>query len=121
MNIKPLFIGLLTSISLYGCVNVTPIQQLALPPVTIIDGTVSSVDNTGFVLRDSSGDIYVKAEPINNTKLSVLPKEKIRVYGNLEGGQKRIFDGYVIKKENGEQIIINNPTPHIGLVVQSSF
>jgi hypothetical protein len=36
-------------------------------------------------------------------------------------GQERIFDGYVIKKSTGEQIIISNPTPHFGFIIQSAF
>ncbi len=47
--------------------------------------------------------------------------EKAKVYGNLQGGQEKIFDGYVIKKSTGEQIIVSNPTPHFGFIIQSSF
>ena len=32
-----------------------------------------------------------------------------------------MFDGYVIKKSTGEQIIISNPTPHFGFILQSAF
>jgi hypothetical protein len=35
--------------------------------------------------------------------------------------QERMFDGYVIKKSTGEQIIISNPTPHFGFILQSAF
>lgn len=45
----------------------------------------------------------------------------MKVYGNLQGGQERIFDGYVIKKSSGEQIIVSNPTPHFGFIIQSVF
>ena len=47
--------------------------------------------------------------------------EKVRVYGNLQGGQKRIFDGYVIRRSNGVQIIVNNPAPHFGFIIQTAF
>ena len=47
--------------------------------------------------------------------------EKVRVYGNLQGGKKKIFDGYVIKKSTGEQIIVSNPSPHFGFIIQRSF
>jgi hypothetical protein len=32
-----------------------------------------------------------------------------------------VFDGYVIKKPTGEQIIVTNPTPHFGFIIQSRF
>ena len=57
----------------------------------------------------------------DNKKLDVSLNEKVKVYGNLQGGQERIFDGYVIKKPTGEQIIVTNPTPHFGFIIQSRF
>jgi len=70
---------------------------------------------------DNSGSIYVKAELPDNEKLNLSVDEKVKVYGNLQSGQERIFDGYVIKKSTGEQIVISNPAPHFGFVIQSSF
>ena len=70
---------------------------------------------------DNSGSIYVRAELPDNQKLNLSVDEKVKVYGNLQGGQKKIFDGYVIKKSTGEQIIISNPTPHFGFIIQSRF
>lgn len=104
-----------------GCAGTTPIKNLALPPVTTIEGTITHLDETGFTLTDNSGSIFVKAKLPDNKKLNVAPEDKVKVYGNLQGGQERIFDGYVIKKPNGEQIIITNPTPHFGFIIQSSF
>jgi len=46
---------------------------------------------------------------------------RAKVFGNLQGGQERVFDGYVIKRASGEQIIVTNPTSHFGCVIQSSF
>jgi hypothetical protein len=47
--------------------------------------------------------------------------EKVKVYGNLQGGKKKIFDGYIIKKSTEEQIIVSNPSPQFGFIIQSSF
>jgi hypothetical protein len=33
----------------------------------------------------------------------------------------KVFDGYVIRKTSGEQIIITNPSPHFGFILQTSF
>jgi hypothetical protein len=104
-----------------GCAGTTPIAKLGLPPVSIIEGMVTQIDESGFNLMDSSGSIYVKAELPEHKTLNLLINEKIKVYGNLEGGHIRIFDGYVIKKSSGEQIIVTNPTPHLGFIIQSSF
>jgi hypothetical protein len=106
---------------LNGCAGTTPVNNLALPPVTIIEGTVSQIDESGFTLKDYSGAIYVNAEMPDNRKLDLIANEKIKVYGNLRGGQEKIFDGYVIRKSTGENIIINNPTPHFGFILQTSF
>ena len=70
---------------------------------------------------DNSGSIYVSAELPDNRKLNLSVDKKIRLYGNLQGGQKRTFDGYAIKKSTGEQIIVSNPTPQFGFIIQSSF
>ena len=104
-----------------GCAGITPVANLGLPPVSIIEGIVTHIDDSGFNLMDNSGSIYVKAEMPENQTLNLRINDKIRVYGNLEGGHKRIFDGYVIKKSTGEQIIVTEPTPHLGFIIQSSF
>jgi hypothetical protein len=43
------------------------------------------------------------------------------VYGNLQGGQEKVFDGYVIEKPAGEQVLVTKPTPHFGFIIQSRF
>ena len=116
ISIVTMFVLLLT-----GCAGTTLIKNLALPPVSIIEGNISQLDKSGFTLMDNSGSIYVKAELPDNKKLNLSVDEKVKVYGNLQGGQEKIFDGYVIKKSTGDQIIISNPTPHLGFVIQSSF
>ena len=104
-----------------GCAGTTPIKNLALPPVSTIEGNVAKLDEGGFTLTDSSGSIYVRAKLPDNKKLNLSIEDKVTVYGNLQGGQEKIFDGYVIKKSSGEQIIVSNPTPHFGFIIQSSF
>jgi hypothetical protein len=106
---------------LNGCAGTTPIKNLALPPVSTIEGDITQLDENGFTLMDNSGSIYVRAELPNNRKLNLSVDEKVKVYGNLQGGQKKLFDGYVIKRSTGEQIIVSNPTPHFGFIIQSSF
>jgi hypothetical protein len=106
---------------LNACAGTTPIKNLALPPVSVIEGSITQIDQGGFTLEDNSGSIYVRAEVSDNTKINLSVDDKVRVYGNLQGGQERMFDGYVIRKSTGEQIIINNPTPHLGFIIQSSF
>jgi hypothetical protein len=108
-------------IILNGCAGTTPIKNLVLPPVSIIEGNITHLDESGFTLTDNSGSIYVRAELPDNKKLNLSIDEKVKVYGNLQGGQDKIFDGYVIKKLGGEQIIVSNPTPHFGFIIQSSF
>lgn len=114
--VTAVFVFLLT-----GCAGTTPIKNLALPPVSTIEGNITQLDERGFTLKDNSGSIYVRAELPDNEKLNLSVDEKVKVYGNLQGGLKKIFDGYVIKKSTGEQIIVNNPTPHFGFIIQSSF
>ncbi|MDE2260023.1 MAG: hypothetical protein KGK17_06850 [Betaproteobacteria bacterium] len=114
--LSAMFVFLLT-----GCAGTTPIQDLALPPVSTIEGNITQVDENGFSLKDNSGSIYVRAKLPDNKKLILSVDERVKVYGNLQGGQERIFDGYVIKKSTGEQIIVSNPTPHFGFIIQSSF
>lgn len=104
-----------------GCAGTTPVKKLVLPPVTAIEGTVTQVDDSGFTLTDNSGSIVVRAELPKNEELNVSIDEKVKVFGNLRGGQERIFDGYVIRKATGEQIIVSNPSPHFGFIIQSAF
>ena len=104
-----------------GCAGTTPIKNLALPPVSTIEGNITQLDDSGFDLMDDSGSIYVRTELPENIKLKLSVGEKVKVYGNLQSGKKKIFDGYVIKKSTGEQIIVSNPTPHFGFIIQSSF
>ena len=113
--------ALLVVILLDGCAGTTPIKSVALPPVTTIEGEVTQVDAGGFTVTDSSGSIYVRATLPDGKKLGLSARERVKVYGNLQGGPDRIFDGYVIRKASGEQIIVTNPTPHFGCVIQSSF
>ena len=117
-------ISVLTAVSLVllnGCAGTTPIKNLALPPVTIIEGNITQLDKNGFTLTDNSGSIYVRAKLQDNQNLNLSLYEKAKVYGNLQGGPGKIFDGYVIKKSTGEQIIVSNPTPHFGFIIQTSF
>lgn len=106
---------------LNACTGVTPIKELALPPVSTIEGNITQIDKGGFTLTDRSGSIYVRAELPGNKNLDISVDETVKIYGNLQGGRERVFDGYVIKKSTGEQIIISNPTPHFGFIIQSSF
>jgi hypothetical protein len=106
---------------LIACAATTPIKNLTLPPVSTIEGTITKIDKAGFALTDETGSIYVKAVLPDNKKLNISIDEKVKVYGNLQGGQERIFDGYVIKKSDGEKIIVSNPAPHFGFIVQSAF
>ncbi len=120
---KTSFLSLLAIVVLMvsGCTGTTPVKNLTLPPVSTIEGTVSQLDEKGFTLTDNSGSIFVRAKLPDNKKLNLSADEKVKVYGNLQGGQEKIFDGYVIKKTTGEQIIVSNPTPHLGFIIQSSF
>ena len=104
-----------------GCAGPTPVKNLALPPVSTIAGVVTQLDENGFTLTDASGSIRVRAQLPDHQKLNLAMNEKVTVYGNLQGGQERIFDGYVIRKPTGEQIMVREPTPHFGFVIQSSF
>jgi hypothetical protein len=104
-----------------GCAEITPIRSLGLPPVSVIEGSVTNLDENGFTLTDTTGSILVRARLPEGRKLGLAPDEKVRVYGNLQGGRERIFDGYVIRRQTGEQIIVTNPTPHFGFIIQSAF
>jgi hypothetical protein len=106
---------------LQGCAGPTPIKQLALPPVSIIEGRITQLDVGGFTLQDDSGTIYVRAQLPGNAKLPLAIQDRVRVYGNLMGGPDRNFDGYVIRKPTGEKIMVSRPSPHLGFVLQTSF
>lgn len=121
MKISVLSLLAVVVLAISGCAGTTPIKNLALPPVSTIEGAVSGLDENGFTLTDNSGSIFVRAELSDNKKLNLSVGEKVKVYGNLQGGQEKIFDGYVIKKQTGEQIIVRNPSPHFGFIIQSSF
>ena len=108
-------------ILLNGCAGTIPIKNLALPPVSIIEGNITQLDDSGFDLMDDTGSIYVRVELPENIKFKLSVGEKVKVYGNLQSGKKKIFDGYVIKKSTGEQIIVSNPSPHFGFILQTSF
>ena len=121
MSIVITIIATISVFLLNGCAGTTPIKSLALPPVRSIEGKITQLDESGFTLMDSSGSIYVRAELSENRKLNLSIDEKVKVYGNLLSCQKKIFDGYVIKKSTGEQIIVSYPTPHFGFIIQGSL
>jgi hypothetical protein len=121
MRTNFLIFGTLVLLMISACAGPTPIKNIGLPPVTTIEGTITEIDENGFTLTDNSGSIFVRAKLPDNKKLDVSLNERVKVYGNLQGGQERVFDGYVIKKATGEQLIITNPTPHFGFVIQSRF
>ena len=118
-NFSPLLIAVAVLMS--GCAGTTPIKDLVLPPVTTIEGTITQVGDKGFTLADRSGSIFVRAQLPDDRTLGVSPGDSVRVYGNLQGGPERVFDGYVIRKTTGEQIIVSNPAPHFGVIIQSAF
>jgi hypothetical protein len=120
---RSLLLIMITGLALLftGCTNTTAVKQLSLPPVTTIAGFVNQLDEDGFVLADDSGTIYVHAKPQNNEMPSITVGEKLKVYGNLRGGQAVIFDAYVITRASGKQMMLDLPSPHIGCVIQTRF
>ena len=104
-----------------GCATTTPISRLALPPVTTIEGVVTQPNDGGFTLTDDTGSIFVRARLPGGATPGLSAGERVKVYGNLQGGQERIFDGYVIRRPSGEQIVVTKPTPHFGFVIQGEF
>lgn len=121
---KTIALSILAAVSvilLNGCAQTTPIKNLALPPVTAIEGKITRLDDGGFTLSDSSGSINVRARLADGRKPDLAVDEIVRVYGNLQGGPERVFDGYVIRKSSGEQIIVTRPSPHFGFILQTSF
>ena len=121
MKLNPkIRLGMLV-VLLSGCSCVTPINNVHLPPVTTIEGAVEQVHENGFSLKDQTGSIFVKAKLPGNKPLGIVAGDNLKVYGNLQGGEEKIFDGYVIKKPAGQQIIVTRPSPHFGFVIQSAF
>ncbi len=116
-----MLLGAVSALLLNGCSAITPINHLALPPVTSIEGTVTQVNKNGFYLKDLSGSIFVRAKLPSEKSLPIIPGENIRVCGNLQGGEENIFDGYVIVNAAGRKIIISRPTPHFGFIIQTAF
>jgi hypothetical protein len=104
-----------------GCATTTPISRVALPPVTTIEGVVTQPVDGGFTLTDDTGSIFVRARLPGGAASGLPAGERVKVYGNLQGGHERIFDGYVIRRANGEQIVVTKPTPHFGFVIQGEF
>ncbi|MCD6732857.1 MAG: hypothetical protein LT103_04580 [Burkholderiaceae bacterium] len=104
-----------------GCAGTTPIGKLALPPVTVIEGVVTQPGEGGFTLTDDSGSIFVRARLPGSVTAGLAAGERVTVYGNLQAGPERIFDGYVIRRPSGEQIVVTRPTPHFGFVIQGPF
>jgi len=122
---KKVIVSILTVVVvvlLNRCASTTPIKKLFLPPVSTIEGRVTHLDEGGFTLADNSGSIYVSAKLPDNRKLDLSIDEKVKVFGNLQGGvQEKIFDGYVIRRSTGQQIIVSNPVPQMGFFLQSRF
>ncbi len=104
-----------------GCAGTAKIKDLPLPPVTVIEGSVTQLDAHGFTLADDSGAIRVNAELPNQQPLKVSLHERLRVYGNLQGRQARVFEGYVLRKASGEQVVVTKPIPHFGCLIQTAF
>lgn len=120
MIIRMLFLVMLVLLT-SACARFTPINKLALPPVSIIEGKVTDLDKSGFILVDGSGAIHVRATLPDNTPVALSPGERVKVYGNLLAGPEKEFDAYVIRKSTHEQIIISKPSPHLGFILQTSF
>lgn len=106
---------------LHGCSRAVLIHDLTLPPVSMIEGTVTRIDPGGFVLQDSSGSIFISAELPGKKLLNINLNEQVKAYGNLRPGRGRIFDSCVIKKQSGVLIMISKPQPHFGFVIQTAF
>jgi len=59
-------------ILLNGCAKTTLIKNLALPPVSTIEGNIIKLDDSGFDLMDDSGSIYVRAEFPENYQIKAF-------------------------------------------------
>ena len=90
---------------LNGCAGTTPIKNLALPPVSTIEGHITQLDESGFTLMDNTGSIYVRAESPDNRKLNLSVDEKVKVYGNLQGGQKKYLTRMLLKSRRGSRLL----------------
>jgi hypothetical protein len=64
---------------LNGCTVTTPIKNLALPPVSAIDGHITRLDESRFTLMDNSGSIYGRAELPDDRKLNLSVDEMVKV------------------------------------------
>jgi uncharacterized lipoprotein YajG len=106
---------------LTACASPTPVNRLALPPVTLIQGQLSALDAQGFVLTDASGAIAVAAAVPKNKQGLLSSGQTVKVYGNLRSGAVKVFDGYVVQIPSGENIIITAPSPHLGFILQTRF
>jgi hypothetical protein len=121
MKLRFLYLLPMAALIISGCAGTTPISNLALPPVSTIEGTITQLDADGFTLTDNSGSIFVRAKLQDNKDLNLSAGEKVNVYDNLQGGKEKVFDGYVIRKQSGDQIVVTNPSPHFGFIIQTSF
>jgi len=72
MNRTSYLLLFLFILMLGGCSGSTPINELALPPVNIIEGTVITIDGSGFILKDESDSIYVKGKLPDNKKTKYI-------------------------------------------------
>ncbi len=68
---KTIYLPLLALVVLMmsGCASTTPINNLALPPVSTIERNITQLDESGFTLTDNSGLIHVRAKLPDNKKL----------------------------------------------------
>lgn len=106
---------------LAACASPTPVNRLSLPPVTLIQGQLSALDAQGFVLTDASGAIAVAAVVPPDKQGLLSAGQTVKVYGNLRSGAAKVFDGYVVQSERGQNIIITAPSPHLGFILQTRF
>ena len=106
---------------LAACTATRPIADLGLPPVSIIEGKVSDMTADGFLLTDASGTIDVRVVDDDGVLSNIVHGDSLKVYGNLMSGKTPQFDAYVLEKPDGVRYILTPPTPHVGIVIQSSF
>ncbi len=111
MKTNFLYLLAIVVLTVSGCAGTTPSKNLALSQLSTIEGYVTKLDKGGFTLTNTCGSIYVRAKLPDNKKLNLSIEDEVTVYGNSQGDQGNIFDGYVIKKSSGEQITVRNPTP----------
>lgn len=103
-----------------SCSNITPISNLALPPVTVIKGNVYELESNSLVLKDESDKISVAYPNETTVKPVLFLNDTITVYGNLRPGTPGVFDAYVIKTES-QTYIMQQPGGHIGIILQTGF